>query len=320
MICKKLLTCRVCLYLLLLTMCSLASGKDMEGARLEITNVDPSLECPVTTKAVGAVFLTPIATFFAETVLGALKDFFEKRSKLYRAVYQATDTNHLLYVCEKDSSGNPIFIVYPKEIKFAYGALNSTGNVTFGQPGNYPNRVELLADIDAIDEGTQHLFRIVPKKLIFQRPVSKKGDDKDLVFSISIEIPTAYNGEGKPAGVKFEKVIPPFEGLSSGQGEIDISGVTSNWFPVPSVHPDIAIEEDGKVLPFSMLVSATETENGIGPKIYTELAEQIDSNKEKIVKIVVGKVSGESSENADTGSPPSKQPSNDGSTGNPAEI
>ncbi len=253
------------------------------GARIKIHEL--SIDCD--DAAIG--FLAPIATFFVEEGVGILKGLLEKRAQEYGASYAATAADQLVKQCGTPSS--PSFLTRIKGIDFAYGELS-------GDYVTNPN-VELTANIESFMEGNQSVFRIVPTKINFDRPVAKRGSEKDVVVSYTFDFPTAYNGKGKASGLKLSTVLPAFEGLEKGDGPIDIAGVSSDWFPVPQVSPNSKVVNNELALPFSVLISVTETDKGLGPKIFLELAKQINENKSKIVELVVGNEQEQQDENSE---------------------
>lgn len=274
-----------------------AQSAEGKGARLKLTIDDP--KCEKALAGAGAGVLVPFATFFIKEGIGLLKGWLEERAKSYGAVYSATASDFLVKQCGSPKA--PSYLPRLTGFDFAYGTIS----------GDYVTSpsVELKATVEMHSEGRQHVFRILPTKLIFNDPVSKRGDKKDLVFTVIFDIPTAYNGNGKSSGTKLASTIPAFEGLKEGRGEIDISGVASDWFPVPQVNPNSAVMNEKFALPFSILVTATETDNGLGPKVYLELSSQLEKNQDKILQIILGEQKPDNNPSGDK-KPGDKKPEN----------
>lgn len=241
------------------------------GARILLDVVDPVCA----DQALGV--FEPLATFFVDEGLGLLTSFFERRAAEFSATYSATTSDFFLKQCGTPQS--PGYRSRLNGIAFRHGPLDETDSTN--------DNVNVEMSVEQFTEGKNTVFRVIPTEINFNKAVAKRGNEKDLLITITFEFPTAYNGTNKASGNSLTTVLPVIEGVTEGS-RIQVQGIASKWLTIPRLDPNNPIVNGEQALPFSLLITVTETDLGIGQKLFLEVASLLDAQRDTIVQLVVG--------------------------------
>lgn len=272
------------------------------SATAKVELIKRSVDCPAGAAGIVAALAAPLIT----EGIGFLKEYVKERAESYEALYSATGSSTLAKQCGTTSSLG----LHPaiEGFRFGYGDPAKSGDEFFTS-----SRVLLEANVEyfpVVDIAgaltpvpNPQLLRIVPSKLKFVEPVAKRGKEKDLVFTLTFTFHSAYDAKSKSTTeVKRTVVLPTFEGLVKGT-EWAISDVASHWIPIPMPDPEAGIPTNQAAIPFSIDVSAKETDLGNGAELWMRLSSAIDASAEDlsaaITKAVLGDEEGDSSDESE---------------------
>ena len=98
-------------------------------------------------------------------------------------------------------------------------------------------------------------------------------------------------GEGPVVLLAHGWILPAFEDLRPGT---DLSGpaissISTDWVPFPLPSPEVlaeAPEDSDGVMPVSLLVTVTETDQGQGRQLFLRLSQVLEASKDDIAEIL----------------------------------
>ena len=272
---------------------SLQANAEMSAARVALIE---SAGCPSGERIAGT--LGPIIGLVAPTVISYgvdyLESFLNEEKNKYGAAYSATVSEEFYLKCG-ESDGKAVYVPRFKGIEFGYGKVASNDSARDTILDGLSTEISMRFVADLIyspstiragepSEGMPVLFRVAPTKLIFNKPVSEKGKEKDLVITLNFKFVNSYDAKkGNMISMSKAVVLPTFEDLEAGS-EYELSGISSEWIPVGTIDPDVKTAKNLPFLPFSVEVVGNETEKGKGIIVWSAASKAISDNKDNLKK------------------------------------
>jgi hypothetical protein len=265
------------------------------GTRIALLMPDDAM-CPApSTRGIGALFFSlarAVAPKLIERGVSWLPKYFSNKAQQYNA-NMSSQTAGLFFTVKKGEDG-PVFSSGYGCVAVAHGVLQ-TGDAFTEPPAGYPESLGLASKPDVylqswmnvhVEGGTPYL-RLVPMRLEFNEPLAARGKIKDLVVTYSF---TFLSGSGEKT-VSF--VVPTLENLQPGtiMTETALGSLSTEWSGIPL--PEITDEQLDQVLagtgessagmlPMSLVITLTETDQGRGAAIYNGIAEALEQSKSAI--------------------------------------
>lgn len=245
-------------------------------------------------KAIGGILLslaTSVAPKLIDHGLSWVGELLQQRVEEYNAATTSV-TAGVFYGLERDGNDLNVFPAYDC-VAIGYGRLQSGSDMSAvpGYPAElgFTSRPHVYLEANLIyqeERGTLYA-RLEPSILEFNRPLARRGETKDLVATYSFRFSTS--GSAPDSSGSMTLMLPAFENLRPGTdlSGAAISSISTDWVPVPVPTPAVLAEvpeESTGMMPVSLLVTLTETEQGQGRQLFLRLSQVFDASKDDIAK------------------------------------
>lgn len=260
------------------------------AARVRLS--DSSADCP---EGQRGLFLT-----LAAAVLPKLLDqgfllidaHLKKIAAEYTTTYGAQAADVFYLQC-KNEEGEPYLIPRFSNVEFGYGPVSGSGkpeDERFAKMG-FTGRPSVYVNLEIIHMGdlSGRVIHLEVNDFVFNNPVAKRGNNKDLVLSLAFSFPTAVSSRGGTKGVTSNTVLPPIENLSPGIA-ISTNSISSDWIVMPEIEASELQQPNTGVLPFSVQITASETDRGSGSALWLHLAKAVSDSKSALSEVILEEI------------------------------
>ena len=259
---------RILLLLVVVSGCSSQEVTGAIGARVTFTNAT----CPSEKSGLTALAMAVLPAVIDQGI-DFIAELLEKRSTKFSATYSASNSGLLMTNCNE--LAEPDYQLAVNQIEFGVGPVTGRADTTYPLGFTGTPNMHLTANVKSFGQ----LIRVEPTSFSFNEPTTDAGKKKDVVISLVFRFPlTGVQGAGANSDELTRIVVlPVFAGVKPGDTISEISGVSSEWIPVPI--PKVAVDAGDHTVPFTVTVTAKETDAGLGEALWLRLSKVIGDSK-----------------------------------------